>query len=236
MQCPTIASCASYSQEDCSCSACMERFTRAQDGSSCTVRITSAFLMRLSGAGACEMQAAPLLSQAGQHISRPKDTGCLPPNALQCAVDGTNCEALAQDGCSCQQCKSGWNENNSTGSCDAVRCRAGATSVFMFGTSEIPVACTFAVAFGNRMVTILERNNLATPKLLHVCPHPVPQCPPIANCASYSQEDCSCITCKDRFTRDGDGWNCAVRLACRRLHLCGLAVSLLPRATRQFSY
>ena len=68
MQCPTIASCASYSQEDCSCSACMERFTRAQDGSSCTVRINSACLQCLSGAGAGAMQTSMLLCGAAQQI------------------------------------------------------------------------------------------------------------------------------------------------------------------------
>ena len=37
-QCPTIASCSTYSQEDCSCSVCKDRFTRTEDGSSCMVR------------------------------------------------------------------------------------------------------------------------------------------------------------------------------------------------------
>ena len=40
---------------------------------------------------------------------------------LQCAIDATNCQTLAEDGCSCQACKAGWNENNSTGACDPVR-------------------------------------------------------------------------------------------------------------------
>ena len=43
--------------------------------------------------------------------------------SLQCAIDGANCQTLAEDGCTCQQCNAGWNENNSTGGCDAVRCR-----------------------------------------------------------------------------------------------------------------
>ena len=42
----------------------------------------------------------------------------------------------------------------------------------------------------------------------------LPQCWPIAYCIDYSQDDCSCSTCKDRFSRAGDGSSCTVRRGC----------------------
>lgn len=55
------------------------------------------------------------------------------------------------------------------------------------------------------------------PDFLDLCVYghnPMLQCWPIANCVGYSQEDCSCSTCQDRFTRAEDGSSCAVRRGC----------------------
>ena len=65
----------------------------------------------------------------------------------------------------------------------------------------------------------------------------MPQCTLIANCATYSQDDCSCSACKERFNRGENGWSCMVRVSAstRMTYSCICAVAFFSAANRQLS-